>query len=107
VPAATYHDAVATAHECRGHMEELFAGNDVLLAASAPGEAPAGLSFTGDPIFNGMWTLLHVPCVTIPFTQGPNGLPVGVQLIGRPREDAQLLSVAKWIGQRLDVQTLV
>jgi Asp-tRNA(Asn)/Glu-tRNA(Gln) amidotransferase A subunit family amidase len=107
VPAATYHDAVATAHECRGHMEELFAGNDVLLAASAPGEAPAGLGFTGDPIFNGMWTLLHVPCVTIPFTQGPNGLPVGVQLIGRPREDAQLLSVAKWVGQRLDVQALV
>ncbi len=106
VPAASYHNAVAIAHECRGHIEELFAGNDVLLAASAPGEAPAGLGFTGDPIFNGMWTLLHVPCVTIPFAQGPNGLPVGVQLIGRPREDAQLLSAAKWVAERLDVQAL-
>jgi Asp-tRNA(Asn)/Glu-tRNA(Gln) amidotransferase A subunit family amidase len=106
VPAASYHNAVAIAHECRGHLEELFADNDVLLAASAPGEAPAGLAFTGDPIFNGMWTLLHVPCVNIPFAQGPHELPVGVQLIGRPRQDAQLLSVAKWIAQRLDVQAV-
>lgn len=106
VPAASYHNAVAIAHECRGHIEDLFADNDVLLAASAPGEAPAGLGFTGNPIFNGMWTLLHVPCVTIPFAQGPNGLPVGVQLIGRPRDDTQLLSVAKWIAERLDVQAL-
>lgn len=106
VPAASYHNAVAVAHDCRGHVDDLFSDNDVLLAASAPGEAPSGLGFTGNPIFNGMWTLLHVPCVTIPFAQGPNGLPVGVQLIGRPRQDVQLLSAAKWIAERLDVQAV-
>jgi amidase len=103
VPSADYTNAVALAQDCRGHIDDLFAGNDVLLAASAPGEAPEGLGFTGNPIFNGMWTLLHVPCLTIPFTQGPNGLPVGVQVIGRPREDAKLLSAAKWIATRLEL----
>ena len=102
IPAASYQDALALAQECREGVEELFAGNDVLLAPSATGVAPAGLGYTGDPVFNAVWTLLHVPCVTIPFAQGPQGLPVGVQLIGRPHRDAQLLSAAKWIVAPLD-----
>ncbi len=103
VPTEDYENAVARGGEARARIDELFAENDVLLAASAPGEAPVGLGFTGDPIFNGVWTLLHVPCVTIPFDRGPNGLPVGVQLIGRPGEDARLLSATKWIAARLGV----
>ncbi|MFQ6024401.1 MAG: amidase [Acidiferrobacterales bacterium] len=103
IPAADYDKAVAHAVKCRTSIDELFAGNDVLLAASAPGEAPAGLDFTGDPIFNGLWTLLHVPCVTIPFSKGANQLPVGIQVIGRPGDDIRLLSAAKWIVTRLDV----
>lgn len=101
IPAAGYRDALALAQACRGQVEELFAGNDVLLAPSATGEAPVGLGYTGDPVFNASWTLLHLPCVTIPFALGPHGLPVGVQLIGRPRQDLPLLAAAKWIAPRL------
>ena len=104
IPAASYHDALALAQACRGQVEALFAGNDVLLAPSATGEAPAGLGYTGDPVFNAVWTLLHLPCVTIPFARGPHGLPVGVQLIGRPHQDVQLLSAAKWIAARLGLR---
>ena len=82
---------------------EAFAGNDVLLTASAQGEAPIGLESTGDPVFNRNWTLLHVPCVTIPFGLGPNGMPVGVQLVAQPGEHERLLSAAKWIATRLGV----
>lgn len=103
IPAADYEDAVSVARECRMKLDDLFTSNDVLLAASAAGEAPAGLDFTGNPIFNGLWTLLHVPCVTIPFSEGPNGLPVGVQVIGRLGEDAQLFSAVKWAVERLGV----
>lgn len=102
LPAASYQDARALAQACRAQAEELFAGNDVLLGPSASGEAPAGLSHTGDPVFNAVWTLLHFPCVTIPFAQGPHGLPVGVQLIGRPGRDVQLLAAAKWVAARLN-----
>ncbi|MBE0623795.1 MAG: amidase [Burkholderiales bacterium] len=104
IPAASYLDALALAQACRGEVEVLFAGNDVLLAPSATGAAPAGLGHTGDPVFNAVWTLLHLPCLTIPYAQGPRGLPVGVQLIGRPRRDVQLLSAAKWIAARLDLR---
>ena len=98
------HDsAVALARKCRAGLAEAFAGNDVLLTASARGEAPIGLESTGDPVFNRNWTLLHVPCVTIPFGLGPNGMPVGVQLVAQPGEHERLLSAAKWIATRLGV----
>ncbi|MDE0384164.1 MAG: amidase family protein, partial [Defluviicoccus sp.] len=66
-----------------------------------PGEAPEGLGMTGDPIFQTTWTLLHLPCVTLPFATGPRGLPVGVQLIGRRGADAALLAAAKWFHARV------
>ena len=63
--------------------------------------APAGLGSTGDPIFNRMWTLLGVPCVAVPARWAENGLPTGVQLVGRPREDARLMSAAAFLERVL------
>ena len=60
-------------------FNEAMTNVDVLLTPPAPGEAPMGLSATGDPVFNRVWTLLGVPCITIPFGKGPHGLPLGVQ----------------------------
>ncbi len=72
-------------------------GFDAVLCPSAPGEAPEGLGWTGDPVFNSLWTLLHGPCVTVPAGAGPKGLPLGVQLAGRIGEDAALLGWARWV----------
>jgi Asp-tRNA(Asn)/Glu-tRNA(Gln) amidotransferase A subunit family amidase len=74
-----------------------MAGLDVLVTPSAPGEAPAGLEWTGDPAFNFIWTSLHVPCVTVPVGTGPNGLPLGIQIVGRSGEDRAVLAWARWI----------
>ena len=99
----THDNAMQLARDCRTRLAEAFAGNDVLLTASARGEAPIGLESTGDPVFNRNWTLLHVPCVTIPSSLGPNGMPVGVQLVAQPGEHERLLSAAKWIATRLSL----
>ncbi|MBV9552501.1 MAG: amidase, partial [Alphaproteobacteria bacterium] len=76
-------------------------GFDAILTLSAPGQAPATLSSTGDAIFNGLWTLLYMPCLTLPAGQGPDGLPVGVQLVGKRYTDARLLDVGLWVESRL------
>lgn len=96
-----YADAVALAERCRRLLEAVFNTHDVLLVPSAPGEAPAGLDATGNPLFNRMWTLLHVPAVNLPGRAGSNGLPVGVQVIGPLGQDDRLLSIAAWMHARL------
>lgn len=73
-------------------------GLDVLVTPSAPGEAPKGIEWTGDPAFNYIWTSLHVPCVTVPAGSGPNGLPLGIQIVGRRGEDRAVLAWAQWVA---------
>ena len=76
------------------------AGIDVLLSPAATGEALEGLESTGDPILNRVWTLLHMPCMTLPLLTGPAGLPMGLQLIGRIGRDWRVVAAAKWIEAR-------
>jgi Asp-tRNA(Asn)/Glu-tRNA(Gln) amidotransferase A subunit family amidase len=98
---AAYAEALTLAATCRRQLEAIFTDHDVLLVPSAPGEAPAGLEATGNPIFNRMWTLLHTPAVTLPSHTGPHGLPVGVQVIGPLGMDDRLLATAAWMHTRL------
>lgn len=101
VTRALYEAGRARTDRCRGRIAERFRDYDVLLAPSAPGEAPHGLERTGEPIFGLMWTLLGLPCITIPSGTGPNGLPLGVQLIGPYGGDAGLFLAAEWVCRAL------
>ncbi len=69
-----YDAARALARSSRAALADVFDGIDVLIAPSTVGEAPQGIEATGDPLFNRMWTLLHVPCVHLPVGRGPRGL---------------------------------
>jgi Asp-tRNA(Asn)/Glu-tRNA(Gln) amidotransferase A subunit family amidase len=40
------------------------------------------------------WNLLGMPAMTVPFGMSAEGLPIGVQLIGRPYEEEMILEVA-------------
>jgi Asp-tRNA(Asn)/Glu-tRNA(Gln) amidotransferase A subunit family amidase len=85
--------AYELAESCRLQFGTLFSDIDVLLTPAAPGEAPKGLKSIGDNAFNSIWTGLHAPCLAVPCVQGPNGLPVGVQLVAPRHRDAALLSI--------------
>jgi Asp-tRNA(Asn)/Glu-tRNA(Gln) amidotransferase A subunit family amidase len=94
------HNLQTVAHQ-RHVADDLFRDHDVLLAPSAIGEAPAGLTTTGDPLFCRGWTLLGLPCIHLPFARGRKGLPVGLQLVGRFADDHRLLAAAHWVHERL------
>lgn len=81
-------------------LDRIFERWDAILTPSAPGEAPLGLESTGDPAFCTIWTYLGLPAITLPLMQGENGLPVGVQLIGRLGHDARLMRTASWLMRR-------
>jgi len=77
--------------------DEIFEHADAILTLAAPGPAPEGLESTGDAIFNGLWTFLGMPAITIPVLQAENGLPMGVQIVARRDGDARLLRTARWL----------
>jgi Asp-tRNA(Asn)/Glu-tRNA(Gln) amidotransferase A subunit family amidase len=71
---------------------------DAILTPSTIGEAPRGLEHTGDLLFNGLFTLLHAPCVNLPLCNGPTGLPVGLTLTGGRGTDRAVLDTARRIA---------
>ena len=101
---SAYENALRTAERWRRMVDGLFSHHDVLITPSAVGEAPKCLDFAGDPVFNSMWTLLHVPCVTVPAHTGPGGLPIGVQVVGRRFGDPATLGAAEWIHRALEME---
>ena len=80
-------------------LNEIFERYDAILTPAAPGEAPLGLEATGSPAFCTLWTFCGTPAVTVPLLRGSNGLPMGVQLVGRRGDDARLLRTARWLTE--------
>ena len=95
--AVDYLAAKAVQDDMDGLLAPLFERCDAILCPAAPGPAPAGLSSTGDSIFNGLWTMAGTPASTLPLLQTPGGLPMGAQLVAARGEDKALVSVAQWL----------
>jgi amidase len=84
------------------HLDALLERFDAIVTVPATGEAPAGLGNTGDAAFCSLWTQAGMPAVTMPSGRGPQGLPLGIQVVGRWRGDQDLLEVATWCERALD-----
>ena len=97
----TYLKALATKAKAASILERLFMDVDIILAPAAPGEAPKGLTATGDPLFSRAWNVLQVPCMSIPYGTGPNDLPLSIQIIAPYGRDNVLLAAAQWINRCL------
>jgi amidase len=101
VGAEEYDAAVAETAAARAKLDGFFGPCDAMLVPAAPGEAPRGLGYTGNPVFNRMWTLLGTPCITVPAIWAENGLPTGVQLVGRIGHDVRLIRAALFLERAL------
>jgi amidase len=101
LPYPRYLEAVRLTERCRARLDEVFGDADLLLAPCVNGEAPKGLAYAGDPSFQALWTQLHTPTLSLPTHVGPNGLPVGIQLVARRYEDERLLAATGWVWERL------
>lgn len=93
------HDALA-----RGvrFLSEVFSRADLIVTPGAPGEAPAGLHNTGNPMFNRIWTFLQNPCMNLPLTKSRHGLPIGIQLACNKQEDERLFAYSEYLKNLTD-----
>lgn len=98
------HDAARLATgiaSCRAEVEAMFLECDVLVASSVASEAPPAEEGTGDPWFCRLWSLLGLPSLSLPVCEGPTGLPVGLQIVGRLGDDDTVIDVAQLIDQEI------
>jgi Asp-tRNA(Asn)/Glu-tRNA(Gln) amidotransferase A subunit family amidase len=82
-------------------LDAIFDRFDVIMTAAAPGPAPLFEAGTGNPVFNGLWTFCGNPAVSLPLLESGEGLPIGVQLVGRRGDDGRLLRTARWLVNHL------
>ena len=100
--AVDYNAAVERIAAFNDELEGIFDAYDAILTPSTPGEAPVGLDSTGDPAFCTIWTLCGVPALNLPLLQGPNGMPLGAQLVSHKGDDARLFRNARWLLESLE-----
>jgi Asp-tRNA(Asn)/Glu-tRNA(Gln) amidotransferase A subunit family amidase len=98
VTAVDYNNAVARIRSTSLAFDEVFDRCDAILTAATAGPAPHGLESTGSPAFCTLWTFAGMPAVTLPLLRAENGMPMGIQLVGRRGDDARLLRTARWLA---------
>jgi amidase len=104
---ADYVAAWRRVDQARALLPQVFDSFDLLLAPCVLGEAPKGLTATGDPSMQAMWTALYTPTMTLPTHRGPNNLPVGIQLIAQRYDDDRLFACARWVWDRIGAPEMV
>ena len=97
VSANSYIDAIEKAKKMKQTLSEIFLKFDAIITPAAPGQAPRDLMNTGNAIFNGYWTMLGVPAISLPLLEGKDGLPIGIQVITSWNKEAELLDISKII----------
>ena len=84
-------------------LKPLFYQIDAFLTPGAPGAAPGNLNTTGNPVMQAPWTIVGVPSISLPTGLSKEGLPLAVQLVGRPKGEKDLLAIARWCEKVLNV----
>jgi Asp-tRNA(Asn)/Glu-tRNA(Gln) amidotransferase A subunit family amidase len=97
VSASDYENALAKMQDYDVFLEEIFDEYDAILTPATPGPAPAGIDATGSPVMNTIWTFCGTPAINVPLLQSPEGLPIGVQMVGAKNDDARLFRSTRWL----------
>lgn len=91
---ATYREAQLRRNALRAAMEDAFAAYDLIVLPTA-GPVPDP-STTGSAAFLQPWSMFGYPAISLPAGRTPDGMPAGVQLVGKRGSDGTLLALARW-----------
>ena len=97
VKATCYLAAIDEARALATALADIFQHCHAIITPTAAGVAPRGLQTTGNPAFCSLWTLTGLPALSLPLLTGEEDLPLGLQLVGAPGDDARLLRTANWL----------
>ncbi|MEO8303703.1 MAG: amidase [Betaproteobacteria bacterium] len=96
IGATEYEEALGVRGALRRALAQFFGSYDAIVTPPTTGEPPRTLLTTGDASFCVIWTLCGVPCVAFPTGLGPQGMPMGLQVVTAHGDDRQALEIAAW-----------
>jgi aspartyl-tRNA(Asn)/glutamyl-tRNA(Gln) amidotransferase subunit A len=107
VSGVDYVQAVRRRRELRAELQAAMAGLDVVITAGAFGEAPKLDAIPkwdtfASPSFTMPFNVAGYPAMAICSGFGPGGLPVSVQIAGKPFQDAMVLRVGNAFEKATD-----
>jgi len=91
-----YEARLATRQRLQRAAEVVLARCDGFITLACSGPAPRGLTQTGSRTFPSYGSWLGLPAFSLPLLE-VDGLPVGVQLLGRAGADSTLCAIARWM----------
>ena len=100
---ADYRGAISQRQQIRELHGRLAVQYDGAITLTAPGPAPVGIGWTGDPAFVVPGSLLGVPTMSLPLLSA-EGLPLGLQVIGYASGDARLFEIATAVRDLLQAR---
>jgi Asp-tRNA(Asn)/Glu-tRNA(Gln) amidotransferase A subunit family amidase len=103
VRGVDYAEALRAREALHGELSELTGAYDAILTLPAAGPAPKGLHTTGNPVFCTLWTYLGVPALNLPLLT-INGLPLGIQVVGRRFGEGALFAAAARLEKELSAR---
>ena len=95
-------NAQITVATARNTVASIFENTDLIITPPAAGPAPKGLEFTGDPLFNKIWTALGWPCLTMPAPTHFDPLPLGIQFVSPENDVSAFLAKLAWVEKVLN-----
>jgi Asp-tRNA(Asn)/Glu-tRNA(Gln) amidotransferase A subunit family amidase len=98
---AAYRDAKQHQMQAWQEVEKIFGDADIAVCPATAGPAPDSSS-TGDPAFNSPWSYTGLPTVSFPIGLSPDGMPLGIQLVGRRFDEQRLFEGAIWCESNLE-----
>ncbi|MFH1486561.1 MAG: amidase family protein, partial [Chloroflexota bacterium] len=104
IPATQYALALEARLQQRADMEPLLQTVDALITPGTPGAAPRSLDTTGSAVMQRPWSVIGLPAISLPTGLNKEGLPLAIQLVGPPRQEDRLMSVALWCERTLGVR---
>lgn len=110
VSGVDYVQAVRRRRELRAELKAAMAGLDVVLTAGAPGEAPAldaipRWDVFANPSFTMPFNVSGYPAIAVCSGFGPAGLPVSLQIVGKPFREARVFQVADAFEKATDFRS--
>ena len=104
ISASDYDVALAERAKAQAFFTAKLGKTHFLLLPSATSQAPLFEAGTGNPACSKFTSLCGLPAITVPRLQGihlngPDGLPLGVQIVGAFGNDAGVIAAAKWLAE--------